>query len=110
MEAWGDEGKDYDWRGGGGFSESTGHFSQLVWKGTRSVGCGRTGCDGEGGVEGWLVVCEYVRHTFSSFWGYFPPRFFFAAFESLCYSLQSRIPKSQILVCNGKGNADAEMC
>lgn len=23
------------------------------------MGCGRTDCDGQGGVAGWLVVCEY---------------------------------------------------
>ncbi len=23
------------------------------------MGCGRTDCNGQGGVPGWLVVCEY---------------------------------------------------
>ena len=59
VDAWGREGSRYDFRKGGGFSESTGHFSQLVWKGTTGVGCGRVDCDGQGGVPGWLVVCEY---------------------------------------------------
>ncbi|KAM0802503.1 CAP domain-containing protein, partial [Usnea florida] len=58
VDAWGDEGKHYDFNKGG-FSESTGHFSQLVWKGSESVGCGRMECGGVGGVRGWEVVCEY---------------------------------------------------
>lgn len=58
VDAWGDEGRRYDFHKGA-FSESTGHFSQLVWKGTGSVGCGRVECAGEGGVLGWEVVCEY---------------------------------------------------
>ncbi|KAL5412188.1 hypothetical protein PMIN04_009974 [Paraphaeosphaeria minitans] len=39
----------------------TGHFSQLVWKATKTVGCGRTECDGQdkGKAPGWFVVCEY---------------------------------------------------
>ena len=37
----------------------TGHFTQLVWKQTRSVGCGRVDCNGKNGVEGWFLVCEY---------------------------------------------------
>lgn len=58
VDAWGDEGRKYDFEKGG-FGESTGHFSQLVWKSTASVGCGRVDCDGRGGVPGWFVVCEY---------------------------------------------------
>ncbi|KAL2350790.1 CAP domain-containing protein [Cryomyces antarcticus] len=42
-----------------GFSETTGHFTQLVWKATTSVGCGRMACDGRNGMQGWFVVCEY---------------------------------------------------
>ena len=63
VDGWGDERKFYDFaNGGGGFSEQTGHFTQLVWKATTSVGCGRVDC-GEGGAngaaQGWFVVCEY---------------------------------------------------
>ncbi len=58
VDAWGDEGRHYDYKKAG-FRESTGHFTQLVWKGTVSVGCGREDCAGRGGVGGWLVVCEY---------------------------------------------------
>jgi len=37
-----------------GFSMQTGHFTQLVWRNTTEVGCGRTAC---GGLELW--VCNY---------------------------------------------------
>lgn len=37
------------------FSASTGHFTQLVWKGTRQVGCAVKNC---GQMN--LVVCNYV--------------------------------------------------
>ncbi|MCJ1469752.1 hypothetical protein MMC07_008394 [Pseudocyphellaria aurata] len=68
IEAWGNEGSKYDFDRPTGFSESTGHFTQLVWKATTSVGCGRMACDGRAGGDdggdgdgayGWLVVCEY---------------------------------------------------
>lgn len=39
--------------------KDTGHFTQLVWKATGGVGCGREACDGRGKVGGWFVVCEY---------------------------------------------------
>ncbi|KAI1424448.1 CAP domain-containing protein [Xylaria sp. FL1777] len=54
VEAWGDEGHKYDY-GSPGFSEDTGHFTQLVWKNTSDVGCGRRLCDG----KGWYLACEY---------------------------------------------------
>lgn len=38
-----------------GFSEQTGHFTQLVWKDTTTVGCGSRLC----GTRGWYLVCEY---------------------------------------------------
>lgn len=38
----------------GGFSMNTGHFTQLVWRGTKSVGCGHATCNG---LDVW--VCEY---------------------------------------------------
>ena len=34
----------------GGFSEAAGHFTQVVWRGTKEVGCG---------VSGPMVVCVY---------------------------------------------------
>ncbi|KAK2025753.1 SCP-like extracellular protein [Colletotrichum zoysiae] len=54
VEAWGDERDDYDFDRGQ-FDEETGHFTQLVWRNTSDVGCGRKFCD-----DGqWYIVCEY---------------------------------------------------
>ena len=60
---WGQERTRYNF-GKAEFSTETGHFTQLVWKVTTSVGCGRTECDGgqsggKGNAPGWFVVCEY---------------------------------------------------
>jgi hypothetical protein len=41
-----------------GFSEQTGHFTQLVWNATKTVGCGATQCDNNQ-IKGWYLVCEY---------------------------------------------------
>ncbi|MEZ4365074.1 MAG: CAP domain-containing protein [Kofleriaceae bacterium] len=38
----------------GGFSMQTGHFTQVVWRGTTQVGCGSAQC---GGMTTW--VCNY---------------------------------------------------
>jgi uncharacterized protein YkwD len=38
----------------GGFSMETGHFTQVVWRGTRQVGCGHSQCKGMD-----IYVCEY---------------------------------------------------
>lgn len=54
VEGWGDERDKYDFHDQG-FHESTGHFTQLVWKNTTDVGCARKLCD----ERGWYVVCEY---------------------------------------------------
>ncbi|ROW03632.1 hypothetical protein VPNG_07195 [Cytospora leucostoma] len=51
---WGDEREEYDFDNPG-FSEETGHFTQLVWKDTTAVGCGRRLC----GERAWYLVCEY---------------------------------------------------
>lgn len=61
IEAWGDERKMYNFDRPTGFSLSTGHFTQLIWKNTNSVGCSRVDCDNSAtdGASGWLVVCEY---------------------------------------------------
>ena len=54
VELWGDERDEYDFNDPG-FSEKTGHFTQLVWKDTTTVGCGRRLC----GTRAWYLVCEY---------------------------------------------------
>jgi hypothetical protein len=58
VDAWGLEREHYDWNQPG-FSEATGHFTQVVWSNTTTVGCGRKACNGDGGTPGYYVVCEY---------------------------------------------------
>jgi uncharacterized protein YkwD len=50
---WYDEVKNYSFRRGG-FSMKTGHFTQVVWRGTKELGCGRSHC---GGIDIW--ICQY---------------------------------------------------
>jgi len=50
---WYDEIKQYKFPDGG-FSMNTGHFTQLVWRGTKQVGCGHAQCKGND-----IYVCEY---------------------------------------------------
>lgn len=54
VELWGNERDKYDF-GNPGFDKETGHFTQLVWKNTTDVGCGRKWC----GKKRWYLVCEY---------------------------------------------------
>ncbi len=53
VQVWVDERDDYDFESGG-FSMETGHFTQVVWKGTERVGCATLECDG---LDLW--VCNY---------------------------------------------------
>ncbi len=50
---WYDEIKGYSFKQPG-FSMQTGHFTQVVWRGTKSLGCGKSQCKG---LDIW--VCEY---------------------------------------------------
>ncbi|GCB26623.1 repressed by EFG1 protein 1 [Aspergillus awamori] len=88
VAAWGDEVQKYNFQEPTGFTEETGHFTQLVWRETREVGCAAIDCGynntnttndndngngkrsdggggGSGGIngterpQGWYVVCEY---------------------------------------------------
>ncbi|EGX88927.1 secretion pathway protein Sls2/Rcy1, putative [Cordyceps militaris CM01] len=53
VNLWGKERMDYNFSSPG-FTSGTGHFTQLVWKGTKRVGCALVSCD-----YGTNVVCEY---------------------------------------------------
>lgn len=55
VNAWYDEISDYDFTNPG-FSSNSGHFTQLVWKGTSEVGCGIKSCNNE-----WhdYIICSY---------------------------------------------------
>lgn len=54
VAAWYGEAASYDFSNPG-FSSTTGHFSQLVWKSSRLLGCGAAAC-GDGRQ---FVVCNY---------------------------------------------------
>ncbi|KAK7968079.1 uncharacterized protein PG986_002356 [Apiospora aurea] len=90
VEAWGNERRDYDF-GKGDFGESTGHFTQLVWKNTTSVGCGARMCGGDGNAgdaRGWYLVCEYWPR--GNVIGQFTEEV--QAQEGMGVSLSSRVP------------------
>lgn len=55
VDAWYNEIDSYDFSNPG-FSESTGHFTQLVWKSSSQVGCAKVTCD-----NAWkqYTICEY---------------------------------------------------
>lgn len=56
VQWWYDEEPLYDYSNPG-FSSDTGHFTQVVWKGTTEIGCGfKSGC-----TTGWanVWVCQY---------------------------------------------------
>jgi len=55
ITAWYDEVKYYNYNKPG-FSGSTGHFTQVVWKSTKQVGCAKKFCKS----SGWTIyICEY---------------------------------------------------
>ncbi|EQL31142.1 hypothetical protein RJZ56_006468 [Blastomyces dermatitidis] len=64
VQAWGDERALFNFNRPS-FTHETGHFSQLVWKGTRTVGCARFYCGDyadrgkDDDAYGWYVVCQY---------------------------------------------------
>ncbi|KAJ2964402.1 hypothetical protein NQZ79_g605 [Umbelopsis isabellina] len=56
VDAWYSEADLYDYSNPG-FSEATGHFSQVVWVATRQIGCGVTTCSSLSGAP--LYTCSY---------------------------------------------------
>jgi uncharacterized protein YkwD len=42
-----------------GFSSRTGHFTQMVWRSSKRLGCGYADCKGKNGTPGRYWVCEY---------------------------------------------------
>ncbi|KHN98715.1 extracellular SCP domain-containing protein Pry1 [Metarhizium album ARSEF 1941] len=59
VNMWGAERTKYNWANPG-FSMNTGHFTQVVWKQTRSLGCGWKKCSGGWGkANGFYVVRKY---------------------------------------------------
>ncbi|KAF1949398.1 PR-1-like protein [Byssothecium circinans] len=80
--AWGQERSTYDFKKGA-FDKQTGHFTQMVWKATTSMGCGRTECNGNGGKKapGWYVVC-----------GYYPPGNVVGQFTQ---NVQQQVPEEE---------------
>ncbi|KAG6006859.1 hypothetical protein E4U21_006666 [Claviceps maximensis] len=56
---WGSERKKYNYNKPD-FSAATGHFTQVVWKNTKKVGCAWKKCNGGAGkAVGYYVVCKY---------------------------------------------------
>lgn len=53
LDAWYNEEDQYNYAAGQ-FGENTGHFTQMVWKGTSQVGCATQDCSGR-----TFLVCEY---------------------------------------------------
>ena len=53
VKAWYDEVKDYNYARPG-FSSQTGHFTQVVWRGSTALGCGMC----QKGSQ-YIVVCQY---------------------------------------------------
>lgn len=58
VEAWYEEHKQYSYATPG-FSYKTGHFTQLVWRASRKLGCAYVTCNGKNGTPGKYLVCEY---------------------------------------------------
>lgn len=58
ISGWYNERGDYSYSNPG-FSYRTGHFTQVVWKSSRQLGCALVECNGKNGTPGNFLVCEY---------------------------------------------------
>jgi len=70
INAWYAENKNYSYMWPG-FSYKTGHFTQVVWKSTKRLGCAFVFCNGKNGTPGYYLVCEYAPHGNVTNAGYF---------------------------------------
>jgi uncharacterized protein YkwD len=70
MNAWYAEHEYYSYQWPG-FSYKTGHFTQMVWKSSKKLGCAFVLCDGKNGTPGYFLVCEYSPHGNITNRGYF---------------------------------------
>lgn len=70
VNAWYAEQKNYSYSRPH-FSYNTGHFTQVVWRGTQKLGCGYVACNGIHGTPGNYLVCEYSPAGNISNQGYF---------------------------------------
>jgi len=57
VDGWYNEIDEYDFNNPG-FGEATGHFTQVVWKGSSKVGCAWVSCNTQD-TPGRYLVCEY---------------------------------------------------
>lgn len=58
IKAWYDEGVNYNYAAAQ-FTESTGHFTQVVWKNAKQIGCAVATCNGANGTPGVMLTCDY---------------------------------------------------
>ncbi|EPB86301.1 hypothetical protein HMPREF1544_06943 [Mucor circinelloides 1006PhL] len=56
VKAWYSEVSNYNYSNPG-FAPNSGHFTQVVWKNTKMIGCGSAYCDN---IKGIYYVCEYL--------------------------------------------------
>ncbi|KAI7741612.1 hypothetical protein M8C21_026859 [Ambrosia artemisiifolia] len=55
VQMWLDEKRYYDYNENKCVDKMCGHYTQMIWKKTQKVGCGRTKCDD----GSYIVVCNY---------------------------------------------------